>query len=145
MNSIINNLTKSFAFAVILYFFQCLLEIKYLGDFFRSNLVTILMTVLAINTATTAVLLSKMGEICQQYNKSINEIFGKTKKQLKLSIQEQIAAVIAALILSMLTANSSLINNTTLNATLEVFLITTFFYGIALLYDTAVAVLNFYD
>ncbi|OFS84506.1 hypothetical protein HMPREF3144_06580 [Oligella sp. HMSC05A10] len=145
--SIVNNLLKSMAIATMLYFVQCLLGLDYLGDFLRSNLVTILITVLAINTATMAVILAKMFEISREHNTAVDQAFKNTKKELLLSIREQIGAVIAAMMLSMLTSEKLpfVHFSTHIHIGLEILLISVFIYGLYLLYDTAKSVLSFYD
>ena len=135
------------AIATMLYFVQCLLGLDYLGDFLRSNLVTILITVLAINTATMAVILAKMFEISREHNTAVDQAFKNTKKELLLSIREQIGAVIAAMMLSMLTSEKLpfVHFSTHIHIGLEILLISVFIYGLYLLYDTAKSVLSFYD
>lgn len=145
--SVINNLLKSVAIAFLLYFAQVFLGLDYLGDFLRSNLVTILITVLAINTATMAVILAKMFEISHRHNTTVDQAFGNTKKQLLLSIREQIGAIVAAMVLSMATSEKLPLGHlsTHVHMGLEVLLISVFIYGLYLLYDTAKSVLSFYN
>ncbi|ROV56970.1 hypothetical protein EGS38_02140 [Neisseria chenwenguii] len=53
-----------------------------MGDFMRSNLLNILITLMAINTATVAVILSKLYEISKQHNQKINDSFKKYKSTI---------------------------------------------------------------
>lgn len=117
-----------------------------MGEFMRSNLLNILITLMAINTATVAVILSKLYEISKQYNQKINDAFKNTKAQLLLSVREQVTLIGAALILSILSKkNTWSFEPALINAGLEILLSTVFIYSLFILYDTAVAVLEFYE
>lgn len=146
INTVTSTAAKSFVISLILYLIQYFIGVYFMGDFMRSNLLNILITLMAINTATVAVILSKLYEISKQYNQRINDSFKNTKAQLLLSVREQVTLIGIALILSILSKKSSwTFEPLLINAGLEVLLSTVFIYSLFILYDTAVAVLEFYE
>ena len=87
-----------------------------------------------------------MYEISREHQKKVNEIFGATKSQMLLSIREQIALIGSGLVLSILSKKIDWAwNPTIINASLEILLLTVFIYALFILYDTAKAVLEFYQ
>lgn len=146
MKSIISTFLKSLGLAAIIYAFQAWLGGEWLIGFLRANLITILVTLLAINTATTAVILTKMSEISRQHGRPVNDIFAATKQQMKLSFQEQIGLIAAGMVLSVVSTNKGYVfESPVVNISLEILLATVFIYALFLLYDTAVATLEFYQ
>ncbi|MDO4433323.1 MAG: hypothetical protein Q4B82_01935 [Alysiella sp.] len=146
INTVTSTAAKSFVISLILYLIQYIIGVYFMGEFMRSNLLNILITLMAINTATVAVILSKLYEISKQYNQRINDVFKSTKAQLLLSVREQVTLIGAALILSILSKkNTWSFEPVLINAGLEILLSTVFIYSLFILYDTAVAVLEFYE
>lgn len=146
MATIIGTFFKSLGFASIIYFVQAMLEVNFVAEFMSTNLLGLLVTLMAINTATTAFIVSKMQEISRDNQKSINEVFGNTKAQLLLSVQEQLSLIVSALILSMLAKkNDWTWKPELIGAGIEILLLTTFIYSLFILYDTAKAVLEFHE
>lgn len=146
INTVTSTAAKSFAISLVLYLIQYIIGVYFMGEFMRSNLLNILITLMAINTATVAVILSKLYEISKQYNQKINDAFKNTKAQLLLSVREQVTLIGAALILSILSKkNTWSFEPALINAGLEILLSTVFIYSLFILYDTAVAVLEFYE
>lgn len=101
IKTIADTFAKSFVIAVVICAIQALFGISFVREFMQDNLLNILVTLMAINTATIAVILSKMYEISREHQK-VNEIFGATKSQMLLSIREQITLIGSGLILSIL-------------------------------------------
>lgn len=146
INTVTSTAAKSFVISLVLYLIQYIIGVYFMGEFMRSNLLNILITLMAINTATVAVILSKLYEISKQYNQKINDAFKNTKAQLLLSVREQVTLIGAALILSILSKkNTWSFEPALINAGLEILLSTVFIYSLFILYDTAVAVLEFYE
>lgn len=143
MKFILYTFVKSLVVAAILFVIQFSIGVSFMGNFMKTNLLNILVTLLAINTATTAVLIGKMHEISQQHQRSMSSIFGNTKAQMLLSIKEQIGLIGIGLILSILSSKVHELNF--VNSVIEVLLVTVFIYALHILYDTAVSVLSFHD
>lgn len=62
----------------------------FLSKFLHDNLINILINLLAINTATTGIVLTKLKEISESHN---NFDFSESYKELKLALVEQIILI----------------------------------------------------
>lgn len=86
------------------------LEAGFLLKFLRNNLVTIQIALLAINTSTAAILVSRMAEIYRTIRveakkakiepDSITDPYRDVRRNLKLSLTEQTIAVIITIVVS---------------------------------------------
>ncbi len=119
------------------------LSCKYLPTFFDANLITILVALLAINTATMGIVLTKIRDLSDRSDSE--NMFLKTRAQMLLSIKEQISLVIIAMIL--LSIKSSPIFSAIQNMPLLLNSLITavFVYSLFVLYDTAKGVLIIID
>jgi hypothetical protein len=116
---------------------------KFLYGFFESNLVTILVALLAVNAATMGIVLTKMRDLIDKNGNA--EAFKKTRRNMLLSIKEQIGLIIlAAIVLSVKSApvvqsieNMPLLFNSIVTGI--------FVYALLVLYDTAKGVLVIVD
>lgn len=116
---------------------------KFLYGFFESNLVTILVALLAVNAATMGIVLTKMRELIEKSGNP--ETFKKTRSNMLLSIKEQIGLIIlATIVLSIKSApvvrsieNMPLLFNSIITGI--------FVYALLVLYDTAKGVLIIVD
>ncbi|UTW01197.1 hypothetical protein KDW99_08755 [Marinomonas rhizomae] len=115
------------------------LKTSFLQEFFKNNLVTILVALLAINATTMGIILSKIRDLIDKHGG--DEFFKNTKKSMLISIQEQIGLIIAATIV--LAAKSSEVIKQIDNLPLLLNSITTaiFIYALLVLYDIAKGVL----
>ncbi len=116
------------------------LESLFLQNFLSANLINILITLLAINTATVSILLSKLKEISDK-NNSFD--FDENYTELKKSLIEQICLIILAVIIGVLDS-SKLIQNTFSNFK---FIVTTFnififVYSMDILRDTGISIFS---
>ena len=116
---------------------------KFLYSFFESNLVTILVALLAVNAATMGIVLTKMRDLIDKNGNA--EAFKKTRRNMLLSIKEQIGLIIlSTIILSVKSApavqsiqNMPLLFNSIVTGI--------FVYALLVLYDTAKGVLVIVD
>lgn len=116
---------------------------KFLYGFFESSLVTILVALLAVNAATMGIVLTKMRDLIDKNGNA--EAFKKTRRNMLLSIKEQIGLIIlAAIVLSVKSApvvqsieNMPLLFNSIVTGI--------FVYALLVLYDTAKGVLVIVD
>ena len=116
---------------------------KFLYVFFESNLVTLLVALLAVNAATMGIVLTKMRDLIDK--KGNAEAFKTTRSNMLLSIKEQIGLIIlATIVLSVKSApvvqsieNMPLFFNSIITAI--------FVYALLVLYDTAKGVLVIVD
>lgn len=116
---------------------------KFLYGFFESNLVTILVALLAVNAATMGIVLTKMRDLIDK-NGNV-EAFKKTRSNMLLSIKEQIGLIIIATIV--LSIKSAPVVQSIENMPLLFNSIVTgiFVYALLVLYDTAKGVLVIVD
>ena len=71
------------------------LESYYFSDFLEKNIITLLIALMAINTTTIAVILTKLKEIAD----ATGGRFTETKDELKLSVKEQLAFIGISIVL----------------------------------------------
>lgn len=110
---------------------------NYIFDFLRANIINIQIGLLAINTATLGVVLTKLRDLV---DKGIPlSKFSSARREMLLSVKEQMALIISALgILSLSDATS--IPFQIPKELLHVLLVTCFVYSLTILYDTAKSV-----
>ncbi len=111
------------------------LSSTYLEEFLGENLVTLLVALLAINTTTASVVMTKLKEISEAHQ---DASFGSTIAQLRASMREQIALVCLAVVLSIL-LGSKVVETTFVHGQDVTFwgLATVFSASLGILYDTA--------
>lgn len=131
---------KNISFFVIISFILNLisyyLESNFLLEFLSSNLIIILLTLLAINTATTGLLSIKIAELETKFN---DLDFNSTYIEMKFSLKEQIILIILSLLVLIL-KDSKLIDFQCENFIIGTFLTTIFIYAIDILRDTGISV-----
>lgn len=113
---------------------------EYLLNYLKSDLTTIQLGLLAINTTTCGLIVSKLQEIRDKYP---NLIIKPIIKQLLASLKEQVILIIIGVI-TLLILSSELVKNLTyceyFTFILETILITVFVNSIQVLWDTGKAV-----
>lgn len=120
--------------SLILVFVNKLLESDYLLTFLEKDLVTILIALLAINTTTASVIMTKLKEISDK-----NQIdFSHTITELKHSMIEQVIYIVFAVSSMMLMGSKLIISLHKYSETfLEIILVAVFISALYNLYDTA--------
>jgi len=137
MKNLFKNIFISIGIAFLLEQLQIILKTNYLIIFLEQNLVSLLIALLAINTASLGIILSKIRELLDKNNKIS---FDKTKREMLKSIQEQIILIFLSLILLMFINSDILKNNLQLLQALETIVVACFVYSILILFDTAKSV-----
>jgi len=137
MKNLFKNIFISIGIAFLLEQLQIILKTNYLIIFLEQNLVSLLIALLAINTASLGIILSKIRELLDKNNKIS---FDKTRKEMLKSIQEQIILIFLSLILLMFINSDILKNNLQVLQTLETIVVACFVYSILILFDTAKSV-----
>ncbi len=111
-----------------------ILNSTFLEIYLRSNLITLLIALLAINTTTSSVIMTKLKEIVDATNGN----FESTIKELKLSMFEQIISIILAVLLLMLSGSNAILDiHVSIAFILNGLVASVFIAGLHLLYDTA--------
>jgi hypothetical protein len=112
------------------------LKSPYLANFLDANLILLLIALLAINTTTVSVIMTKLRELS---NKPSD--FTRTTRSLKVSIIEQVVLIIASIVFLMLKGSQIVAASVPHSGLiLEVALLAIFCYAIHVLYDTAMGV-----
>jgi hypothetical protein len=124
-------------------FSQDLLGSQYFTEFLKANLINILIALLAVNSATMGIVLTKIRELIEKHGHG--DAFRKTRSQFLLSVKEQVALVAGAILL--LTISQSKYVKDIPNATLFFgsAVAGIFVYSMIILYDTAKGVLIIID
>jgi len=119
------------------------LSSNFLQDFFEGNLVTILVALLAINAATMGIVLTKIRDLIDKRGGA--KFFESTKKNMLLSVKEQIGLIILATIALSIKSSPLVANVQNLSLFLDSVVTGIFVYALLVLYDTAKGVLIIVD
>lgn len=114
------------------------LESSFLLNFLNSNLIIILLTLLAINTATTGLLSIKMAELETKFN---DLDFKNVYNEMKFSLKEQIVLIIISLLV-LIVNDSKLFAFQFKSFIIGTFLTSIFVYALDILRDTGVSVFD---
>lgn len=120
------------------------LNTPFLHEFLSTNLVTLLVALLAINGATMGIVLTKIRDLIDT-NKGGASFFDNTRQQMLLSIKEQIALIIIAITLLSFKSSPEVLKVENLSLLINVCCIGVFVYAITILYDTTNSVLVIID
>lgn len=114
------------------------LRSPYLSNFLEANLILLLIALLAINTTTISVIMTKLRELSSKPSD-----FRRTAHELKWSVREQVILVILSILLLTLKKSQLVVAHVPhSDFGFEVLLLSGFFYAIYILYDTANAVFD---
>ncbi|WNH09957.1 hypothetical protein [Thalassobellus suaedae] len=133
---LIKNISFFIVLAIIITLIGKALESKFLFTYLQENIIGLLLTLLAINTATLGLIASKIQDIITQYPKFD---FSSTIKEMKVSLLEQIILIAVSVICLLLLDSTkityqykSVVSNTILTAIL--------IYAVNILWDTGKSV-----
>lgn len=134
MTNAFKNFSVALVFAVLIQGASSWLESAFLVSFLKQNLATLLIALLAINTTTISVIMTKLRDIAEE-----NEIdFSRTIRSLRESIIEQ-GIVLAASLIVLILLDSHIIADgpSYVPFSLGVVLVALFLHALHILYDTA--------
>lgn len=138
-------LVKNISFYTILAFIISLLsnylESDFLINYLHENIIGLLLTLLAINTATLGLVASKIQDMLEKYPKSS---FKNTTKEMKFSLTEQVVLIIVSVI-SLIILDSKLISFEHKVLLLNSILVCVLIYSVNILWDTGKAVFVIID
>lgn len=129
---LVKNISFYIIISIIITFLGFKLESKFLFKYLQENIIGLLLTLLAINTATLGLIASKIQDIVVKYPQMD---FSETTKQMKISLLEQIILIIIS-ILCLLLMDSTIITYEFKNEIGNVFLVSILIYAINILWDT---------
>lgn len=133
---IIKNISFYIVMSIVITFVSNYLESKFLFTYLKENILGLLLTLLAINTATLGLIASKIQDIIIQFP-SFN--FSSTIKEMKLSLLEQII-LISSSIITLIIQDSSKISFENKEIICNIILVSVLIYSISILWDTGKAV-----
>jgi hypothetical protein len=116
---------------------------QYFNDFLRQNLINILIALLAVNSATMGIVLTKIRELIETHGHG--DVFKQTRDQFLLSIKEQVALIAAAILLLTISQSKYLKDIPNINLFFGSMVAAIFVYSMMILYDTAKGVLIIID
>lgn len=132
----IKNISLFVIVSIILTYTGKLLESDFLFIYLKENIIGLLLTLLAINTATLGLIASKIQDIVQKHPQFD---FSTTIKEMKTSLVEQLV-LIGISVLALLLMDSGKIILESKNDIGNVILTTVLIYSINILWDTGKAV-----
>lgn len=131
---------KNISFYLVFSYITCLgayyVNSNSLFTYLRENIIGLLLTLLAINTATLGLIASKMQDLLKDFP---NFSFSDSIQQMKLSLLEQIILIVSSVVI-IIVHGSNMIEFPHKEFTLDALLGTVVVYSIAILWDTGKAV-----
>lgn len=117
---------------------------NYLNEFLRNNLINLLIALLAINTATLGIVLTKIRDLVDDHGNGA--VFKATRSHMLLSIKEQVVLIISAIIFITFSESYKLMNVIdNFDLLIKSLIVGVFVYSMKLLYDVATSVLIIID
>lgn len=112
-----------------------LLNSNFLCKFLDQNLLVVLIALLAINTTTNSVVLTKMREIADKHSEAD---FKHTRKAMKKASMEQLGIIIMTVVFQIVKTSPLLVSNIPyIVFIIDSLLIAVFAFSIQILFDTA--------
>jgi len=135
--SVARSFLMSVSIACLVWFALDGIGSSYVYEFLRGNIVSLQIGLLAINTATLGVVLTKLRDLVDKGASLSN--FSSTRTAMLLSIKEQVALIASAIVILSL-EDARELPLMVPEGLLRVLLITCFVYSLQILYDTAKSV-----
>lgn len=116
---------------------------QYFNEFLKGNLINLLVALLAVNSATMGIVLTKIRDLVD--SKGHGEKFKETRQQMLLSVKEQVWLIAIAVIFLTLAQSRFVVGIPNVMMFLNSLIAGVFVYGMLVLYDTAKGVLIIID
>lgn len=116
---------------------------QYFNAFLEGNLINLLVAILAVNSATMGIVLTKIRDLVDSHGHG--EMFTATRKQMLLSVKEQIGLIALSVVLLTVAHSKYVIGIPNLEILLNSSIAGIFVWGMLILYDTAKSVLIIID
>lgn len=137
------NIILSVVFGIAIIALERWLDANFIINYLIANLLTIIIAILAINATTIGIVLTKIREL-MEVSDSMDD-FKKTKKEMMFSIKEQLVLILFSMILIIVIKSKTIVDFPKMIDTLNVLLVSCFFYELWILYDTAKSVFVIID
>lgn len=144
IKQVLTNTLFAIGIGYICQLLQSFCQSDFLLTFLKNNLITLLIALLAINSGTMGIVLTKIRELIDKAGAG-SEAFQSTKNEMLLSIKEQIALIVISVALLTFADSHIVKESQELAKIYPVFLFSIFAYSIINLYDTAKSVLIIID
>lgn len=141
-NDVLKTTFASLGVACIGQFFLYQIQSDFVFSFLKSNITNLQVALLAVNTATLGIVLTKIREIIDKTGQ--RAAFDSTRSEMLLSIKEQVTLIATSLIILALEAAKGL-PMTVPSEMFQAALMASFIYSIFILYDTAKSVFVILD
>ena len=135
MKHIVKNICTAIIISTFFIYLQSSLTSTYISNFLKSNLITIIISLLAINIATTGIVLGKMKDIVD--NTKNKTLFVKSKKEMQISIIEQVVLIVLAFMVLTFSDSPFIQNMQILRNILDICCLAIFVYDTIILYDSS--------
>jgi|WetSurMetagenome_2_1015567.scaffolds.fasta_scaffold463323_2 hypothetical protein len=142
-SNIIFNTLFSVGAGYLLAELQSFMGTAYLTNFLKQNLITLLVALIAINSATLSIVLTKIRELLDKSGQQ--GTFSNTKKQMILSVNEQIVLIVVTMLLLIVQDSDFMKSHVWYITFLNVLIIGCFIYALRILHDTAKSVFVILD
>ncbi len=130
----LKNISMYITISIILTLLSILLKSSYISSFLDTNLVLIIIALMAINTTTTSIIMTKLREIAEQYGNDFNT----TMHEMRKSVCEQVWLLITSFLLFILKHSIVVQENVPYyNFIFDVLILSIFCFAVHILYDTA--------
>lgn len=133
---LVKNISFYLIIAVVLTLLASFLDSDFLFKYLNNRIIGLLITLLAINTATSGLIASKIQDILIEYPKLR---FKNTIKEMKLSLKEQII-LISCSVLILVVSHSDKVHFTFKQEITNVILLAILIYAVDILWDTGKAI-----
>ncbi len=130
----IKNLSLFLVISTVIQLISVWLQSNFIGSFLKENLITLLLALMAINTTTISVIMTKLRDISD--NDGVD--FSRTIMAMRESIVEQVVLLVIAGSLLILQSSELLrVQWKSMDMISNILLLSTFLCSIQILYDTA--------
>ncbi|SFK98202.1 hypothetical protein SAMN05216357_1103 [Porphyromonadaceae bacterium KH3CP3RA] len=137
----IKNICFFIIISIIIVTIGYLLDSIFLFSYLKSNIIGLLLTLLAINTATSGLIASKIQDILVKYPKLD---FSRTTREMRISLLEQIVLIAISIIVLMFQDSQKIVFEIK-ESICNVILVVIFIYSVDILWDTGKAVFIIID
>lgn len=139
---VIKSTLASLGAACLVQFFLHQIQSDFIFNFLKSNITNLQVALLAVNTATLGIVLTKIRELIDKSGQRAT--FESTRNEMLLSIKEQVALVAASLLIIAIESAQKFPFDIPL-VVFQTALIASFIYSIFILFDTAKSVFVILD
>ena len=141
-SSIWKTMFTSLGIASVVQFFAHQIQSEFIFISLKSNITNLQVALLAVNAATLGIVLTKIREIIDKTGQ--RAAFDSVRREMLLSIKEQVSLITISLVVLALEAAKSL-PVTVPSEIFQALLLASFIYSIFILYDTAKSVFVILD